>query len=355
TTCQWKTTGTQPAEPTTALACWETRSFDTASCTWKTTGTQPAEPTTALACWETRSFDTASCTWKTTGTQPAEPTTALACWETRSFDTTTCQWKTTGTQPAEPVKVNCWNSYTFNTTTCAWVNNNTVKPAEPAKVNCWDTYTFSTTTCAWEVTGTKPEPTLIEKTVCNTDSSITIDLNTLLSPETPNNGTWINNSSAVLNGNIFSPFNLPDADYNFEYKYQIVNEQCPRSIFMKITLSDNDCSIVLGCGVIDVHNAFSPNGDGTNEAFVIENIENILCYPDNTVEIYNRWGVLVYETNGYNNTSKAFTGLSKGRTTIGQSQELPTGTYFYILNYTSIGENSQIQTNKKDGYLYLIR
>ncbi|MFV8324261.1 hypothetical protein, partial [Flavobacterium sp. LS2R12] len=78
----------KPAEPTTALACWETRSFDTTSCTWKTTGTQPAEPTTALACWETRSFDTTSCTWKTTGTQPAEPTTALACWETRSFDTT---------------------------------------------------------------------------------------------------------------------------------------------------------------------------------------------------------------------------------------------------------------------------
>ncbi|MFV8467405.1 hypothetical protein, partial [Flavobacterium sp. LB1P62] len=51
---------------------------------------KPAEPTTALACWETRSFDATTCTWKTTGTEPAEPTTALACWETRSFDATTC-------------------------------------------------------------------------------------------------------------------------------------------------------------------------------------------------------------------------------------------------------------------------
>ncbi|MFV5695956.1 gliding motility-associated C-terminal domain-containing protein, partial [Flavobacterium sp. LB3P122] len=338
-------------------ACWETRSFDTTTCAWKTTGTQPAEPTTALACWETRSFDTTTCAWKTTGTQPAEPTTALACWETRSFDTTTCAWVNDNTaKPAAPTKVNCWDTYTFNTTTCAWDNDNTAKPSEPAKVNCWDTYTFNTTTCAWVNDNTaKPEPTLIEKTACNRDSAMTIDLNSELSPEIPNNGTWINNSSAVLNGNRFSPFNLPDGIYNFEYKYQTVNDECTRSIFLKITLSDNDCGIVLGCGIIDVHNAFSPNGDGTNEAFVIENIESTLCYPDNTVEIYNRWGVLVYETKGYDNTSKAFTGFSKGRTTIGQSQELPAGTYFYILNYTSIGENNQIMTNKKDGYLYLAR
>ncbi|MFV5696618.1 ice-binding family protein, partial [Flavobacterium sp. LB3P122] len=50
------------------------------SATISITLTQPSEPTTALACWETRSFDTTTCAWKTTGTQPSEPTTALACW-----------------------------------------------------------------------------------------------------------------------------------------------------------------------------------------------------------------------------------------------------------------------------------
>ncbi|UQD57111.1 gliding motility-associated C-terminal domain-containing protein [Flavobacterium sp. K5-23] len=114
-------------------------------------------------------------------------------------------------------------------------------------------------------------------------------------------------------------------------------------------------AIVLGCGSITVHNAFSPNGDGINETFIIDNIDDILCYPTNTVEIYNRWGVLVFETNGYDNVNKVFRGFSEGRTTVSQSSGLPTGTYYYILNYTSITGTDQIQANKKDGYLYLTR
>ncbi|MGV1012069.1 MAG: gliding motility-associated C-terminal domain-containing protein [Flavobacterium sp.] len=100
---------------------------------------------------------------------------------------------------------------------------------------------------------------------------------------------------------------------------------------------------------IVVHNAFSPNDDGLNEFFNIENIENTLCFPTNSVEIYNRWGVLVYETDQYDNYSRVFKGVSEGRVTIDRAVELPTGTYFYIINYsTSKGEF----LNKK-GYVYL--
>jgi gliding motility-associated-like protein/uncharacterized repeat protein (TIGR01451 family) len=111
---------------------------------------------------------------------------------------------------------------------------------------------------------------------------------------------------------------------------------------------------VLGCGTIIVHNAFSPNNDGINEVFFIESI-NDPCYPDNTVEIYNRWGVLVFETQNYNNESNFFDGISRGRTTIKQSSGLPTGTYYYILNYTSVDLNGNINSNKKAGYLFLSR
>jgi gliding motility-associated-like protein len=116
-----------------------------------------------------------------------------------------------------------------------------------------------------------------------------------------------------------------------------------------------EASIVLGCGSITVHNAFSPNGDGINEVFVIDNIDDILCYPDNTVEIYNRWGVLVFETKGYNNVNRVFRGFSEGRATINKSSGLPSGTYYYILNYTSTDGTGGIQSNKKDGYLYLTK
>jgi gliding motility-associated-like protein/uncharacterized repeat protein (TIGR01451 family) len=116
-----------------------------------------------------------------------------------------------------------------------------------------------------------------------------------------------------------------------------------------------EAQIVLGCGTINVHNAFSPNGDGINELFIIDNIDDLLCFPNNTVEIYNRWGVLVFETTGYDNVTRVFRGISEGRSTISQSSGLPAGTYYYILSYTSITNTDQVQTNKKDGYLYLSR
>ena len=126
----------------------------------------------------------------------------------------------------------------------------------------------------------------------------------------------------------------------------------------EISASDTvvvDKSLVLGCGTILVHNAFSPNGDGINDVFEIDNIGNTACYPENTLEIYNRWGVLVFETKNYNNQSNNFEGISRGRTTVKTSSGLPTGTYFYILNYTSVDGIGNLQTNKKDGYLYLTK
>jgi gliding motility-associated-like protein/uncharacterized repeat protein (TIGR01451 family) len=127
---------------------------------------------------------------------------------------------------------------------------------------------------------------------------------------------------------------------------------------LEVSASDDavvEAAIVLPCGNIVVHNAFSPNGDGINEVFTIDSITDTTCYPTNTVEIYNRWGVLVYEVKDYDNENRAFKGFSEGRATINQSVGLPVGTYFYILNYTSVDGNGQQVTNKKDGYLYLTR
>ncbi|MBP4143062.1 gliding motility-associated C-terminal domain-containing protein, partial [Flavobacterium sp. P4023] len=116
-----------------------------------------------------------------------------------------------------------------------------------------------------------------------------------------------------------------------------------------------DKSLVLGCGSIVVHNAFSPNGDNINDVFVIDNIDSKECYPENSVEIYNRWGVLVFETKNYDNKTNNFEGISRGRTTLSQSEGLPTGTYFYILNYTFVDGNGDLRNNKMDGYLYLTK
>ena len=116
------------------------------------------------------------------------------------------------------------------------------------------------------------------------------------------------------------------------------------------TSATDDSPTVLsisGC-VIEIFNAVAPNGSGDNKIFRIRGLE---CYADNTVEIYNRWGVLVYEKRGYNNEENAFRGVSEGRVTVRQSEELPEGTYYYILRY----KDSAAATFEKAGYLYINR
>ena len=92
---------------------------------------------------------------------------------------------------------------------------------------------------------------------------------------------------------------------------------------------------------VDIPQGFSPNGDGVNDNFVIDGILN---YPGNTLEIYNRWGNLVYKTADYQNN---WDGTSTGSMTIGNTP-LPPGTYFYLLN---LGDYSKVST----GYIYLTR
>jgi gliding motility-associated-like protein len=94
-----------------------------------------------------------------------------------------------------------------------------------------------------------------------------------------------------------------------------------------------------------VHNGISPNGDNLNDAFLIEGIDK---YPDNEVEIYNRWGIKVYTAKSYNESDVMFRGYSDGRATIQRNEKLPTGTYFYILKYN----NGKKQIEQK-GYLYI--
>ena len=97
---------------------------------------------------------------------------------------------------------------------------------------------------------------------------------------------------------------------------------------------------------LTIYNAVNINGNPQNDHFHIGGIEN---YPDNTVRIYNRWGVKVFDVEGYDNVHKVFKGFSNGRVTIEGSENLPQGTYYYVIEY--IDENNQKQS--KVGWLYL--
>ena len=96
---------------------------------------------------------------------------------------------------------------------------------------------------------------------------------------------------------------------------------------------------------VTIYNALSPNDDGLNDSFVIKGIDN---FPDNEVEIYNRWGVKVYDAKSYNESDNMFRGYSDGRATVKRGDKLPTGTYFYILKY-----NTGKEVKERTGYLYI--
>lgn len=99
---------------------------------------------------------------------------------------------------------------------------------------------------------------------------------------------------------------------------------------------------------VEVFNVITPNGDGVHDVLTIAGLED---FPENTIKIYNRWGVLVFTTNAYDTEGNVFDGTSNGRVTINQDRKLPVGTYFYILDY----KDATGTMKSKSGYLYLNR
>lgn len=78
--------------------------------------------------------------------------------------------------------------------------------------------------------------------------------------------------------------------------------------------SEDDCTLKFYSG-------FSPNGDGVNDLWVIENVE---LFPENSVKIFNRWGNEVWSGENYNNTDVVWVGLNKG------GGDMNDATYFYV-------------------------
>jgi gliding motility-associated-like protein len=88
-----------------------------------------------------------------------------------------------------------------------------------------------------------------------------------------------------------------------------------------------------------IPNVFTPNGDGTNDEFYFT-IRGAQCFNCN---IYNRWGILVYQSN---DIKQGWDGK------IQQSGELASdGTYYYLLNYCDYKNDSY----QLAGFLELIR
>ena len=163
-------------------------------------------------------------------------------------------------------------------------------------------------------------------------------------PINPSDVTMEIKSSGGLNGveinadgQIIIPKGAPSGTYTIEYKVKS-NAYAVEKIGKVTVTITNDADL-------EFYNAISTDEGSQNNGFIIKNIE---LYPNNNLKIFNRYGVLVYEKDGYTNTDP-FKGISTGRATVNKDGKLPQGTYYYVLEYTD-GQN---QKQQKAGWLYI--
>jgi gliding motility-associated-like protein len=108
---------------------------------------------------------------------------------------------------------------------------------------------------------------------------------------------------------------------------------CPGEYFVMVTDSRGcrpDPNLASGTvrdrrtPCLDIRTVITPDGDGLNEEFIISCVDE---FANNHLEVYNRWGQLVYETDNYDNT---------WRGTTRNGSELPDGPYYFVFEYTDI-------------------
>jgi gliding motility-associated-like protein len=108
---------------------------------------------------------------------------------------------------------------------------------------------------------------------------------------------------------------------------------------LNITLLD-DASAQCGGSDIFIPEGFSPDQDGSNDRFVIYNLNGKRV----SIEVYNRWGNLVYENDNYLNDWDG----TANRGVILSGENLPESTYYYLIQIEGESET-------RKGYLTLWR
>ena len=207
------------------------------------------------------------------------------------------------------------------------------------------TQTDATTSCPSSLrtqinvtVGDAPTPTLITggNTFCINDNPTieTVTNNIVELNTSTNNVVWYD---APANG---SNYTATDILVDGQTYYAVLIDpvtNCESSIRLDVTVD------LSACGNITIPDGFSPNGDGVNDTFTLDNLE--FLYPNYEIEFYNRYGSLIYKTKA---GQPEFAGKSNQSGLINKG-DLPVGVYYYILNF-----NDGV-TKTKQGSFYLNR
>ena len=183
-----------------------------------------------------------------------------------------------------------------------------------------------------------PAPTLIDVNLelCINDAPTIAELTANISEynTSSNNVVWYD---ASTNGNVIS--STTALELNTTYYAVLIDPVSGCESSMRLEVSPD----LTGCGLLTIPDGFSPNDDGVNDTFDMDNLD--ILYPNFEIEIYNRYGNVVYKGNAstpkFDGTSNQSRLISKG--------DLPVGVYYYIFNFND-GVNKPEQGN-----LYLSR
>ncbi|WP_339792550.1 gliding motility-associated C-terminal domain-containing protein, partial [uncultured Imperialibacter sp.] len=145
-----------------------------------------------------------------------------------------------------------------------------------------------------------------------------------------------------LEGETSAELALPAVSLESEGSYLcIISNDCGSLVSEAAILTVLEPVVGQNGDEIIVYNAVAPNGNNKNEFLKIANIES---HPGNSVEIYDRWGVKVFQVSGYDNQDP--NARFEGRSNVGSSLNLVEGTYFYLI---------QASGQKLTGFLHLRR
>lgn len=268
--------------------------------------------------------------------------TIVADWN----DTIVVEWNSKGTKKIQVIEITPWNCIGEPVEAVVTVNKPDVNLNDQYAICAGDsliiypnTQYFTPLTYEWS--NNSNNTYYIAKTeekvwlkVTGTDGCSAVDTTSIIVHPIP--VVYLGKDTSIC-GDGFIELN---AGYHYSYLWSRGEIFNPIRVYQPAKLSDtiwvtvgnefgctaSDTIVIYACSpeIIfkDIPNTITPNGDGQNDVWIIEQLKN---YPAAEVEIYDRWGRLIYRVKSPDPMR-----VWDGRTQAGK--ELPMDSYYYIID-----------------------